>query len=234
MKKILAMLLAMAMLLSFGAMGAMAAETELEAQGRALLEETIAVFNSWEFTLRGQGTNPLNAQMLPLAIAMDGDRVAFETSGFRWYDLGLRRLPAFGMRLLLGSRTRAIIEADRTLFVFPARCVYFRTSGIDFFDGLGFIDLEMPEDIAVTQIIAGPVYERQIYIRVAIEQEGAVVAYYYYDWYHPLRDWDGQLVRVTTTNADGETMRLEIDYFSGTADSNMFSTRWMLGIPLRF
>jgi len=229
-KKLIATLLAMAMLLSFATIGAAASEApDLQAQGRAMLEETFAVFETGQFTLRGRSQTPNDSRPYPITLVIDGDRMAVEApSSIRfWSDRGVNRFQAFAMRAVFGNRLRVFLSPEQSAVVFQNRRAFISFDGIledddDLFSWIGGFGgvREIPAQLSVAEVTIN----RRTYLRVTFEEYGATWTYDYHN---------GQLRRLVATSWAG-TVLIEVDYFSGTVDESLFSTRWMIGIPLNW
>jgi len=216
MKKLIAIILAMAMLCGFAAIGATAAENDLQAQGEALLRETFEILNSGVFTLESRNT--IEGRESSMITTMDGDRMATETI-INWAEIE-PGLQSFVLWLLLGNTMRMVFAPGGTSMVFPERRIYFAmpAASDDFFDMILTMAAEMPEHVAVTEKIVDGI----TYICVSVEIEGATTSCYYLD---------GQLKRVVTIFA-GDIIVQEIDFFTGTVNQSLFSTSRMVRIPL--
>ena len=106
-KKMMAMLLAMAMFCAFTGMGTSA--LTLEEEGRALLEETLAVFDGKNYTLTCVGETYIR----------EGDRIGIEDH--QWASSSL-------LKRLFGEVERELATPERNIIMFPERRCYFDTT----------------------------------------------------------------------------------------------------------
>jgi len=246
MKKILATLLAAAMLLSlavtavayddYQAPAPLAVDLELQAQGRALITETLDVFNTGSFHLRGTTVlpttldhlfDPLPGQTAAIVMAANADQMVFEQTIS--FSSMLGNVRGFFFRLFFGNRMRMVVEDDDVRIIFPNRRLFFSVAelaeltGDDFpvldladldFSGLG--DLVVPADLHVER--AGN------YIRVTLENAEDGYTHFFYR--------SGLLRRIVTELPDDSISIILVDSFSANPPARLFSTSWMLRFPL--
>ena len=207
MKKVLALVLALAMLCTFAFIATAATpEEELQAQGRALAEETISIMNSRQFTLRASQF-AFDGRVSSAVVAVDGTTIAIETPS----------VGGFWSRLFLGNRMRVIITPNRLTSVWPGRRLALSIPN----EAFPFNDFPVfsvtPEFETEMVTIAG-----NNYLQITF-WHGSIGFRYYYR--------DGQLRRIVERRGSTETVTL-VDSFVGTADQNLFNTRWMIRISL--
>lgn len=121
MKKCFALLLAAAMLLSLGMIGASATTPEeeaLQAQGKALLQGTIDTLASGTYTVEFLRTGFGEK----IVLTMDGTHLAYETdmdwNGQYWL---LGKISGFFIRLILGTKSRVLFTSTETSLIFPEK-----------------------------------------------------------------------------------------------------------------
>jgi len=241
MKKLLATLLTVVLLLSFATVAfaaddleATIAAADLQAQGRALITGTIDVFATGTFYLRGHTSLPEGALEFDMAhegiaivmAANDGNVVLEQQVDWASMIGGFR---GWVFRALLGRTMRMIITDDDVRVVFPNRRLFF--SMAELHDLLGgdmpifdlaeldftsFAQLDIPADLLVER--AGND------IRVTLENTDEGYTHFYYR--------TGLLRRIVTELPDNSISVIEVGTFSGNAPANLFSTSWMLRMPL--
>ncbi|MCL2445510.1 MAG: hypothetical protein FWD06_01920 [Oscillospiraceae bacterium] len=251
-KKILSTLLAAAMLLSFAAVAvaydadysylpepteyveivALNVDTELQAQGRALITGTLNTFATGTYYLRGTATQPVEHDVLfdvvpmrtaGIAIAADDSRIVVEQT-INWSnELGTFR--GFLFRVFFGRRIRMVADTNDARIVFPGRRFFFSLADLDedmpilnmeSLDLTSLGDLEVPADLHVERA--------NNYIRVTLENTDGGYTHFFYRI--------GQLRRIVTELPDEGITVIEVDSFSGSPASSLFSTGWMLYVPL--
>jgi len=224
-KRILAIVLALAMLLPAFAVGSLAATPEEEAT--ALLDQTRAVLNSGKYTLKARGTSPFNGKMTPIAYVSDGNRTMFEAT-MDWAGM-LQEMSGdkvssmlYGgiMQLFFGKKVRFITDQDQAMIVFVNRRTY-----IDVPETPDSLDISAmfsgPEMTGMT--VSEPVIGGKKYLCAALSGDNDVTTRYYY--------LNGALKRITLT-VDAEEIAFEIDLLSPTVDESYFSTKWMLKLSV--
>jgi len=213
MKKLLAILLAAAMLCAFASVGAaaLAPEEELQARGRVLLEETLAVFDSNNYTLRcDRGI-----------YVQEGKR--FATEDRQWTGSSL-------LKWLLGNELE-IATPEQSLVAFRKwKCCFDSTSlmrltGKDpgqFFNEVSnyFGSAAMLDSLPVN------VVEENAYLVVTLGDPsadgGPVIRYYYLD---------GQLKRICGTPVPYSSYDVAVESLVPEADLSLFSTKGLLKLP---
>jgi len=234
MKKLIAILLAVMLLLPLGVMGvsALTPEEELEAQGRALVEETLAIFESKEFTLTGRDRR--FGIDLPVMYMQDGTRAGIELIGWiqpSIQELGLNRVTekivGWAFQLLLGRKVRFVVSLEQFVFpldqemlIFPERRVWMDVTlleGMSYYPSMLYTearDLDLAD-----LVISEPVINGKKYLCAEFETWDGIAEYYYLD---------GQLERIV--GDDG--FLYEVDSLSPTVDESYFSTKGMWKFPL--
>jgi len=217
-KKLIATLLAVMLLLPLGALGANALtpEEELEAQGWALAEETLAIFDTKKWTLKCDGEIYLR----------DGNRIAVEDR--QWTN-------SFLLRLLLGEVEREIITPAQNLVLFNERGIYFDSTWILLLTGMapGMAFETMSGyfgSAGLLKSMSVHVAEENAYLVVTLDDPGAdgspVIKYYYLD---------GQLKRISRTQVSLRSAfmpnSLEVESLAPGADLSQFSTKGMSKLP---
>lgn len=251
-KKILSALLAAAMLLSLAAVAAaydpyipeqaqpelasiaaLNEASELQEQGRALVAATIEVLATGTFYLRGTSTLPAQHDHLfdlvpspavPIAFAADGDQFVLEQN-IIWGDV-LSGFQGILFRMIFGNRMRMVVsENNDARIVFPGRRFFFDLTdlgddlpmfNLDDFDLTHLEALEIPEDL--------PVERAGNYIRVTLDNTDGGYTHFFYR--------SSLLRRIVTELPDGSVTVIEVDSLSGNPPESLFSTGWMLYIPL--
>jgi len=241
-KRVLAIGLALALLLVFGSIGASAASPEDE--GRALLEQTLAIFNSGTYTLKGRGHSPVGVgagSSAPIVIAVDQDKVMTETE-IDWSGLMQASSPGGDAymtavqrtiwQLVFGRKFRMVFSPEGVFWVFPERMLYIDMAALaggvgepiglaQEFTGI-FARREIPEQLTVTQ----PVIDGKTYLCVTLDipENAGTISYFYLN---------GQFKRVEIfSESEADPVVYEIDQFNGKADECYFSTRWMRPVPV--
>ncbi|MCL2194778.1 MAG: hypothetical protein FWB76_02380 [Oscillospiraceae bacterium] len=250
MKKVLSTLLAVAMLLSLVAVTAAAytydtdyiaepavavlsADAELQAQGHALLTNTLNVFGSGSYYLRGTATQPVQYDglfnVLPprtadVVIAADAGRVTVEQNVSWSSELGFFR--GFFMRLVFGNRVRMMVsENNDPRVVFPNRRFFFSLQdmgdapildleALDLVD-LGDLDIPAAADLAARA--------EGNYLQVTLENADGGYTHFFYR--------SSQLRRIVSEMPEGNTV-IVVHHFSGNPPARLFSAGWMLYVPM--
>lgn len=211
MKRIIALILAAAVLGSFACFGAAASSQEdLQAQGEALLKETFATLQSDSYTLKMQTSgwdNSGNRIKRPRTIVMDGERSVEE------FDWASSNLPAkWLLRIFLGNRIRILTTPEKSLVVFPGRRIYC-ASNLPADTNAFWLPDELPKQLTVQEIN----YQGKSHLSVSFDDpETTHTSVFLYR--------DGQL-RAFLNSDDIE---IEIDSLSPKAEADYFSTKWML------
>lgn len=216
-KRILAVALALATLLSIFAVGAFAATPEEQAE--ILLEQTRATLNSGKYTLKARGTSP-GGNPMPVVFAVDGERWMFETT-MDWVSM-LREMGAnkvrdtlFGwaMQLFFGKKVRFITERSQALIVFVNRRIYAVVP-----DSPDLLDIDITAVFDIPDLTGMTVTEPTVggkkYLCATLENDDGIAISYYY--------LNGALKRIAIEDAV-----IEIDSLSASVDQSYFSTKWM-------
>ena len=207
MKKILSLILAAALLFAFASFALAAVpEDELQAQGRALLEETIAIVSTRQFTIeRAHDT-----------LAVSGDNTVVIIPDF-WRNAGLER---FVFRPFVGTSARYLYTPNRSFIVFPER--RFALWGPPERSYAPFaLPTQMPDEITVTQ---------QRMTSDGIEGWLLRVMFYEGNTSFTFEYFNGQLRRMSSNTGGIRQTTSRIISMSPTVDPSWFSTRWMIRI----
>ncbi|MCL2530805.1 MAG: hypothetical protein FWE40_01445 [Oscillospiraceae bacterium] len=250
-KKVLSALLAVAMLLSFAAIAtaydtayeaylpeqaqeiaALNEAAELQEQGRALITATADTLGSGSFYLRGSSTLPADHNHLfdlvpspavPIAFAADDGQLVFEQN-VNWGDV-LGGFQGFLFRVIFGNRMRMVVNEDEARIIFPGRRFFFNLTDLgedlpvfnfEDFDLTGLGEIDIPTEL--------PVERAGNYIRVTLDNDDGGYTHFFYR--------SSLLRRIVTEMPDGSVTVMEIDSLSGNPPESLFSTGWMLYIPL--
>ena len=239
-KRILSVILALAMLLPVFAVGTFALTPEEEA--KQYMTEVLEIFGGGSFTMKTRSTAPfVGNQVTPLTIAIDDSRMAFEMP-MEWRQLfqtqGMSNFRSTIMgwmaQLFFGKRLRVITAPDQIVIVFPEKKMYMPLDGepgepLDFdLDGVlgeAFNGAKTPAEIEekLDGITAEYAVGGQPYLRVTIDNSGSIMRYYFLD---------GELKRIEAETY-GETVTWEIDLLTRTVDPAFFSTAGMRTMPLQ-
>ncbi|MCL2445928.1 MAG: hypothetical protein FWD06_04080 [Oscillospiraceae bacterium] len=161
MKKLLSLLLIVTLLLSFAVLAAAVdpkTQPSLQAQGEALLRETLDIFANEEFTLHGAG----------FMLTQSGERIAIEEPVSSW------------LRWRTGRRVH-IRENGNIYVAFPDRRISFDMTTMPFADRplFALIDSTMPTHVDVTlhdNTLRVACTQRIFFFRDA-QLQGAIVTY---------------------------------------------------------
>ena len=215
MKKILSILLAMAILMTFATVFAAASpvvvEDPVREQGEALFEETMAIARTRDFTVQGRswdGSTPMTMTVYDGHLAME--------FGLDFWEMGMRRVPSWLFHALLGRSVRLVIDAETSRLVFPDRRFF-----LDF-------DLFWPEEMAMIRMLINADNDLDNMISLRDVQQwdefiAVLVNIFDVGWVEFLY-FNDELVHVPgfITN---------IDSLEPGADRSIFSDRWMLRLP---
>jgi len=234
-KRILSVILALAMLLPVFAVGTFALTPEEEA--KQCMAEVFEIFSSGKITLKARIISPFGGnKMIPLTIAIDGDRMAFEMP-MDWGQLfqadgnGYLRSMFLGWiaQLIFGKKMRFITKTDGMAIAFPDKKMYLSMTDDDLLDfdwadalaevlGAG----QRPDLSGLTA--SEPTIGGKKYLCATVEYDYSTVSYFFLN---------GEPKRIEA-NAEGESVMWEIDMLSGQVEPAFFSTAGMRTVPISF
>jgi len=233
MKKLLAILLAAAMLLSFGAVGAMALtpEEELEAEAWALIEQA-KTFYSGSYTVMGTLTETVDniSFAVPMVYVSDtaSKKQALQMDTFTFTNLvGLKqgytdltaKLTAFIFESLFGSTLRSLIIGDKKYTAH--RHIYYPEPGTLFnpFVIHLYHDLEKAEVVEI--IKDGEVLS----ITLAFPEDPSE------DYTETFEFVGGIYTRCIASDVNGIRQEIVIDSYTEQVDTSYLSTKGMIRLP---
>jgi len=230
-KRILAVILAIAMLLPVFCIGSFAATPEEEA--KQYLTETLGILSSGNFTIKARAASPFGGNnLLPITIVMDDNHFAFEAT-IDWaqhlraegYSNTGATLMGWGMQLLFGSKIRVITMPDQVLVILPNRRFYLSMLDVsDMQFEYSFDEIFAIAVVDVSQWLEGldltvtePVIDGKKYLCATVKYEDITNNYYYLS---------GQLKRIVS-----QDLTWEIDELKAAADESLLSTKGMVKLP---
>ena len=218
MKRVLSLVLVVALLLSFASfVGAVPLEDDLQAQGRAMLEETLEILDSNRFTLVANWFE--FGEVFDETITRNGDDFVSEVS-IRVFYPGITML----QRLVFGNYVRRISTTQQLSVVFPNRRIVFASREHTDDDNLwqsllqehnSFRSAALPENFTTHTFVS---FDRHMGVNV-LDEHGWRHATYYFN--------DGQLEGISN-----RLVTRSIQSLSPGIDESVFRTRGMIPLLL--